>query len=344
MIITYEKEFNKLKKELEDYNCTVHPIKELLSPENKLFLEVLIKTPTNNLFLYMNKSYICINSSVKYRIKDTYSYVFLNKLEKLESLDRYSLDTIELNNIIELLTEDNCSYSIDIENKKETFIKVLKKHCINFNKISYSKDIKGKDILNIYLDNCIISYKIIEKGNKYDYKFVFLFTDRKEATLYENERDFSEIVIGYLSQGMLVKNILYENKVKFEEAFNVKNEEPSYLADIKLLNEKMSKFIIFNSLNKVDISNLENYVKNKEIEIKEKKEDFNAIKDLYDKLEKKMDKEFKLIVDENLKKMKMLYNNELNEYNRLAIEYIKYQQKKIYDIANHNIDIFLENN
>lgn len=54
-----------------------------------------------------------------------------------------------------------------------------------------------------------------------------------------------------------------------------------------------------------------------------------------------MDKEFKLIVDENLKKMTILYNNELNEYNRLSIELIKYQQKKIYDITNRNIKIFL---
>jgi len=249
-----------------------------------------------------------------------------------------------LNNIIELVTEDNCEHSIDTENTKEIFIKVLKKYYINVNKTSYSKDIKGKDILNIYLDNCIISYKTIEDGNKYDYKLVFLFIDSNRCCFYNDDKELSEIIIGYLSHGMLRKNILYENKIKFEEASSIKNEESSFLADIKLLNEKMAKFIIFNSLNKVDSSNIENYVKNKEIEIKEKMEDFNDIKELYNKLEKKKDKEFKLIVDENLKKMTILYNNELNEYNRMSIEYIKYQQKKIYDITNRNIKIFLENN
>jgi hypothetical protein len=346
MKITYQDNFYKTKEEIQkNVNCEIIPVREVIDSQNRLFLEVMIKTSFKNYFIYLSKENIYLNDSdfFKYELCDWTEkyYSIKNELKQLSDFD--SLIYIPKEKLIyPILNESNIEIKDTNVQLLDQYLKILKENSISYTNSQITKKSKNSTdfIFTIYLNkNLTLNFrKITDFGRDRETRNFFLITDYKRKKVYFDE-NLNTLISRLLTNGILTKNQLYSNNNINQDIPEIKNNIPKSLPTIEQFNESILSYTKINNINyeTINIDNIQNILNNKKEDIKKRESNYSNLVSLYKQLKNSLEEDLKLLCNNNLKNALMILTNEKNELNKLSVLYLRLTQEHVKKIMSDEI-------
>lgn len=362
MINIYENNFNKIKRDLESScNCTVNPVRDILL-ENRLCLEIKISTPIKDYYCYIydeeNQILASINALTSSHVDrlDLLDHIYLLKSYKLNPLDENSEPKITRFNISilkEAISESNNSFlnkkSDNINKIYKKDLDLFKKYTIKLNE-SHITVSKNEPSINYYINEnfAIIRRTLPNKKTNFKRTHYFALDIQNNKHFSYNEK-LETLIETLLKYNKIQKEVKYINSnITNHPVINkTKVKHPIKKATINDFNEAIQDFIQIKEVNfnTLNLENIDEIFKTKELEIELKNIQLNKIKEIYEEIKINIDDKIKILCDDNIKKIHVIFQNEINNLQKLGLINLRLKQEDINNRLNDKIqNIYLKVN
>jgi len=323
-----------INNQLKDFlpNIEIKPYEEV-QVDNKVLLKFRIKVNSKKIFLFLSNEYVC------------YNYPFFQE-DQCKSFNR-SYNVCNSGELTNLLNDIINNYSEDVilekrynEQFKEVIEYISKKYDISYYstkillKNSYNKN---KNIFDSYNKIFKIKNRMIILECNFTYMPISLNIVEEKETPFKNEHketisalnmknDIDKFFLSLQHKGLLKKDVLYKNEEFIKETMLTPYDA------LKKFNNNLLKLTSYPKEKNIELNNIEDcifQINKIENEIEEKRLIFNKLNDLIVEIEKESDSENIIICKDNLKKSKLIIDNDTQFLTNLYSNYLKLSQEYI---------------